>query len=57
VILDNGRIVGTWEVGAGSTIVLRPFGKLAKPTLVAIRDHVERRYQGLLRVDPQFVVI
>ena len=47
VILDNGRIVGTWETEDGS-IALQPFGKLPKKTISALKDHVEQRYHGLL---------
>ncbi len=47
VILENGRIVGTWETDDGS-IVLQPFGKLPRKTISALKDHVEQRYHGLL---------
>jgi Winged helix DNA-binding domain len=47
VILDKGRIVGTWETDDGS-IALGPFGKLPKKTISALQDHVEQRYHGLL---------
>ena len=47
VILENGRIVGTWETEDGS-IALHPFGKLPKKTISALEDHVEQRYHGLL---------
>jgi len=47
VILENGRIVGTWESDSG-TITLQPFGKLPKKTISALADHVEERYHGLL---------
>jgi len=47
VILENGRIVGTWETEEGR-IALQPFGKLAKKTISALQDHVEQRYHGLL---------
>jgi hypothetical protein len=47
VILDRGRIVGTWEVDGGA-IVLAPFGKLTKKTVVALQEHANRRYHGLL---------
>jgi Winged helix DNA-binding domain len=47
VILDKGRIVGTWETDDGS-IALQPFGKLPKKTISALQDHVEQRYHGLL---------
>ncbi len=47
VIVDNGRIVGTWETEEGR-IALQPFGKLPKKTISALHDHVEQRYHGLL---------
>ncbi len=47
VILENGRIVGTWESKSGA-IALQPFGKLPKKTISALQDHVEQRYHGLL---------
>jgi Winged helix DNA-binding domain len=47
VILENGRIVGTWETKPGA-VALQPFGKLPRKTLSALEDHVERRYHGLL---------
>ncbi|MGH8947480.1 MAG: winged helix DNA-binding domain-containing protein, partial [Acidimicrobiia bacterium] len=47
VILENGRIIGTWETADGS-IALHPFGKLSKKTISALEDHVEDRYHGLL---------
>jgi len=47
VILENGRIVGTWESKSGA-IALQPFGKLPNKTISALQDHVEQRYHGLL---------
>ncbi|MGH8947257.1 MAG: hypothetical protein ACRDXF_00240, partial [Acidimicrobiia bacterium] len=47
VILENGRIVGTWTSTPG-VIALYPFGKLPKKTISALEDHVEDRYHGLL---------
>ena len=47
VILENGRIVGTWESKSGA-IALQPFGKLTKKTISALQDHIEQRYHGLL---------
>jgi len=47
VILESGRIVGTWE-SKGGVIALQPFGKLPKKTISALQDHVEQRYHGLL---------
>ena len=47
VILENGRIVGTWESKSGA-IALQPFGKLPKRTISALQDHVEQRYHDLL---------
>jgi hypothetical protein len=56
VILLDGRIAGTWELGAGSSVVLQPFGKLSKPTLGSLAKHAVDRYQGLLGDDPRIVV-
>ena len=56
VIVVDGRIVGTWEMGAGSTVLLQPFGKLSKETLGSLKEHVVNRYQGLLGEDPRIVV-
>lgn len=56
VILDDGRIVGTWETEPGNQVVLHPFGRLAKSTLVALERHVNDRYQGLLGTDPRIRV-
>ena len=47
VILERGRIVGTWE-SKGEVIALQPFGKLPKKTISALKHHVEQRYHGLL---------
>ncbi len=47
VILENGRIVGTWETDDGS-IALQPFGKLPRKTISALKNHVEQRYHSLL---------
>ncbi len=47
VILENGRIVGTWE-SKSEAIALQPFGKLPRKTISALQDHVEQRYHGLL---------
>jgi Winged helix DNA-binding domain len=47
VILENGRIVGTWESNSGA-IALQPFGKLSRRTISELKDHVEQRYHGLL---------
>jgi len=47
VILENGRIVGTWESKTG-TIALQPFGKLPKKTISALQGHVEQQHHGLL---------
>ena len=47
VILENGRIVGTWETEDGS-IALQPFEKLPKNTISALKNHVEQRYHDLL---------
>ncbi|MGH8871278.1 MAG: hypothetical protein ACRDWS_04830 [Acidimicrobiia bacterium] len=56
MILDRGRIIGTWESAKGSTIILGPFAKLSESTLLAIRDHAEQRYQGLRGEEPKLVV-
>jgi hypothetical protein len=48
VILDNGRIAGTWEFLEDRVIALQPFGKLPKKMISALKDHVEERYHGLL---------
>jgi Winged helix DNA-binding domain len=56
VIVHNGRIVGTWEQGAGSSVAIRPFGKLSKTTLGSLAKHAVDRYQGLLGDDPRIVV-
>jgi hypothetical protein len=48
VILDNGRIVGTWEVGKGGAIALKPFEKLTRKSLTGLQSHVLERYHGLL---------
>ncbi|MGH8872341.1 MAG: winged helix DNA-binding domain-containing protein [Acidimicrobiia bacterium] len=48
VILEGGRIIGTWESGKDEVIRLQPFAGLSKAQLASIRDHVEHRYQGLL---------
>jgi len=47
VILESGRIVGTWETEDGS-IAIHPFGKLPSKTISALKDHIEQRYHGLL---------
>jgi Winged helix DNA-binding domain len=47
VILEDGRIVGTWESKSGA-IALQPFEKLPKKTISALEDHIEKRYHGLL---------
>ena len=47
VILENGRIVGTWETLDG-TIALQPFGKISKATVSALCNHAKSRYHGLL---------
>jgi len=56
VILHDGRIAGTWKQGAGSSVVLEPFGKLSKATLGSLATHAVDRYQGLLGDDPRIVV-
>jgi hypothetical protein len=47
VILENGRIMGTWESKSGA-IRLQPFGELTKKTISALENHVEQRYHDLL---------
>ena len=56
VILDEGRIIGTWESGPGETITLQPFGRVGKSTLAGLEHHVNDRYQGLLGADPRIQV-
>jgi len=48
VILEGGRIVGTWGMSNESKLILQPFAELSKRAVSAIEEHVERRYQGLL---------
>jgi hypothetical protein len=48
VILEKGRIVGTWELGKNGVIVLNPFDSLTKKTLTSVQEHVAKRYHGLL---------
>jgi hypothetical protein len=47
VILENGRIVGTWESG-NAAIALQPFGKVSKKTISMLEDHIAQRYHDLL---------
>jgi hypothetical protein len=55
VILEDGRIVGTWETDEGS-VVLAPFGKLAERTVSALRSYAQERFHGLLG-DPIAVTV
>lgn len=48
VILEGGRIVGTWEMGKDSKLVLQPFAEMSNSAVSAIDEHMERRYKGLL---------
>jgi hypothetical protein len=48
VILDKGRIVGTWEVGKSGVMVLNPFDRLTKKAITSLKGHVAKRYHGLL---------
>jgi hypothetical protein len=52
VILDRGRIIGTWEVDKEGGVVLAPFDSLTRKTVASLRDHIENRYQGLLGDSP-----
>jgi hypothetical protein len=56
VILEEGRIIGTWEAGPGCEVVLQPFERLSKTTLGSLQDHVVSRYHGLLGEDPRIQV-
>lgn len=56
VIVENGRIIGTWEIDEQRRITLRPFGNLPKKGISALHDHVEQRYHGLLGI-PSLVVV
>jgi hypothetical protein len=53
VILDRGRIVGTWEVDKEAGVVLVPFDTMTRKTVASLREHVETRYQGLLGEHPR----
>jgi hypothetical protein len=48
VILDKGRIVGTWEVGKSGVMVLNPFDRLTTKARMSLQGHVATRYHGLL---------
>lgn len=56
VILEDGRIIGTWGTGPGLEVVLDPFERLSKTTLGSLQDHVVSRYHGLLGEDPRIQV-
>jgi hypothetical protein len=56
VILDKGRIVGTWEVDRSGILAVTPFGKLTKKASTALKGHVRERYHGLLG-EPEIVVV
>lgn len=54
VILDEGRIVGTWEMGVDE-VVISPFARLGSLQLAELSDHIEIRYHGLLGASPRLV--
>lgn len=55
VILDEGRVIGTWETGTDE-VVVSPFAKLGRSKLAGLSDHIEGRYHGLLGASPRLVV-